>query len=83
MTVDPDELTCRELVDLVNDYLEDALDPQARARFEAHLDDCEDCVNYLGQMRKTIELVGRLTEESLVGPALDELMVAFRAWKTT
>ncbi len=30
------DLTCRELVELVTEYLEDALSPSERARFEAH-----------------------------------------------
>ena len=31
------EMPCRELVELVTDYLEDRLSPLDRARFEAHL----------------------------------------------
>jgi predicted anti-sigma-YlaC factor YlaD len=76
-------MSCQELVELVNEYLEGALPPEDKARFEAHLDECEGCLNYLNQMRKTIELVGRLTEESVPSPTLDELMGAFRAWKAT
>ena len=48
------EMPCRELVELVTEYLEDALPAQDRARFEAHLADCEDCNTYLDQMRQTI-----------------------------
>lgn len=80
---DQNEMSCQELVELVNEYLEGALPPEDKARFEAHLDECEGCLNYLNQMRKTIELVGRLTEESVPSPTLDELMGAFRAWKAT
>jgi anti-sigma factor RsiW len=76
-------MSCRELVDLVNDYLEGVLPPTERTRFDAHLDDCEGCVNYLNQMRTTIELVGRLTEESAPAPAIDKLMAAFRSWKAS
>ena len=38
----PDELTCQELVELVTDYLEDALSPAERVRFEEHLIVCPD-----------------------------------------
>ena len=79
----PSEMSCQELVELVNEYLEGALGADDRARFETHLDDCDGCLNYLNQMRKTIELVGRLTEESMPAPAIDELMGAFRTWKET
>ena len=58
--MDEGELTCRELVELVTDYLEGALGDDERARFEAHLGGCAGCTAYLHQMRTTIWLVGRL-----------------------
>ena len=74
------ELACRELVELVTDYLEDRLSPADRARFEAHLADCPYCKTYLEQMRQTIRLLGRLPEESLSPEARDTLLAAFRGW---
>ena len=41
------ELTCRELVELVTDYLEDRLPAHERARFEAHLGECAACAAYV------------------------------------
>lgn len=74
------DLTCRELVELVSDYLEDRLSPHDRARFEAHLAACEHCGTYLEQMRQTIRALGRLPEEALSEEARDALVVAFRDW---
>jgi anti-sigma factor RsiW len=74
-------ITCRELVELVTDYLEDALPAPERARFEDHIADCEHCTAYLEQMRETIRLTGRLREDSLDPRARDELLAAFRDWK--
>lgn len=54
------DLTCRELVELVTDYLEGALNVDERARFEAHLADCEACRDYVEQMRTTVRLTGRV-----------------------
>jgi anti-sigma factor RsiW len=54
-------LSCQELVELVTDYLEDALPSEERTRFEAHLAECGNCQQYLHQMRRTIELTGTLT----------------------
>jgi anti-sigma factor RsiW len=79
--METEELSCRELVELVTDYLEDALPPSERARFEAHLAVCQGCRTYLDQMRLTIAAVGRLTEESLPPAAREELLVLFREWK--
>ncbi|HXV56444.1 MAG TPA: zf-HC2 domain-containing protein [Gaiellaceae bacterium] len=75
-----DELACRELVELVTDYLEDRLPPRDRARFEAHLAECEYCEAYVEQMRQTIRVLGRLSEESLSAEARDTLLAAFRDW---
>jgi anti-sigma factor RsiW len=55
-----DELACQEVVELVTDYLEGALPRSQRRRFEAHLAGCENCAEYLEQMRATIRLTGRL-----------------------
>ena len=77
----PDDLTCRELVELINDYLEHELSADERTRFEEHLVYCDPCVNYVGQMRRTVELVGALREEHIEPAARDDLMAAFRGWK--
>ena len=74
------EMPCRELVELVTDYLEDRLSPVDRARFEAHLAACEACRTYLEQFRQTIRVLGRLPEESLSLEARDVLLAAFRGW---
>ena len=76
-------LTCQELVELVTEYVEGALSAEQRARFEAHLEQCEGCTNYLTQMRRTIQLTGRLTEDSLDPKARDELLDLFHDWKTS
>ncbi len=77
------ELTCQELVELVTDYLEDALPAVERTRFDDHLARCPGCSNYLDQMRQTIRLTGMLTEETLEPEARDELLNLFRDWKKT
>ena len=74
------EMPCRELVELITDYLEDRLSTVDRARFEAHLAECEACRTYLEQLRQTIRALGRLPEESLSPEARDALLDAFRGW---
>ena len=74
------EMPCRELVELITDYLEDCLSPAARARFEVHLDECEACRTYLDQFRQTIRVLGHLPEESLSPEARNTLLAAFRGW---
>ncbi len=75
-------LSCRELVELVSDYLEGALSIGDRMRFEAHIESCDGCTAYLDQMRRTIALTGRLREEDVEPAALGELLAAFRDWRS-
>ena len=73
-------LSCQELVELVTDYLEDALKPSERERFEAHLAECPGCDLYVEQMRATIVLAGASADlESR--PEISGLLEAFRDWK--
>ena len=74
------EMPCQELVELVTAYLEDRLAPLDRQRFEAHLDQCEACRTYLDQFRATIQVLGRLPQESLSPEARTALLDAFRGW---
>ena len=73
-------LTCRELVELVTDYLDDALSPRDRARFEGHLSSCPGCGVHLDQMRQTLAVLGRLDEDTLEPAVIDSLLEAFRGW---
>ena len=75
------ELNCQELVELVTDYLEGALSPDEQARFEAHVAGCDGCARYLEQVRLTVAVVGRLTEETIVPAARAELLQFFCKWK--
>jgi anti-sigma factor RsiW len=77
-----DELTCKEFVEWVTDYLEDKLPAEDRKRFDAHLAQCSGCPHYLEQMRETIRVAGQLTEESIEPQARRELLQIFKQWKS-
>jgi anti-sigma factor RsiW len=77
----PGGLACRELVELVTDYLEDGLGAEDRARFEAHIAACDHCGAYLEQMRVTLRVVGHLDPDGLEPEVERELLDAFREWK--
>jgi anti-sigma factor RsiW len=75
------EMTCKELVELVTDYLEGALPEETRQRLENHLSGCDGCTRYLEQMRQTIRLTGRLREETLTSQQREDLLRLFHDWK--
>jgi anti-sigma factor RsiW len=77
----PSGLTCREVVELVTDYLDGALDAGDRGRFEAHLGACPHCTAYLEQMRLTLAVAGRIEPAALSDEMERDLLGAFRDWK--
>ena len=83
MTVDVEQLSCRELVELVTDYLEGALSPVDTARFDDHIGRCGACSIYLEQMRQTIEVLGHLPADVLTPEAERDLLEAFSGWRAS
>lgn len=78
-----DEIICEQLVELVTDYLDGALDLDVRAKFDAHLLECDGCVNYLDQFRSTISTLGRVPSDQLDEGFRERLLDTFRGWTTT
>jgi anti-sigma factor RsiW len=50
------ELSCREFIEFLNDYIDQQLDLERRAVFDRHLAICPDCTAYLDSYRKTMQL---------------------------
>jgi anti-sigma factor RsiW len=75
---DHDALVCREFVELVTDYLEGTLPDGERARFEAHLTDCDGCPGYLEDMRRLVDAMSELPEPPVDPATHDALLRAFR-----
>jgi anti-sigma factor RsiW len=75
------ELACQDIVELVTAYLERALTPADRERFEEHLVFCDGCSTYLEQMRTTIAATGRVELAALPAELEERLLEAFREWR--
>ena len=72
-------MKCREVVELMTDYLEGALSAIDRHRFEEHIAGCDGCRAYLEQMSQ----VHRLADEPIPERVQEQLLEAFRSWKST
>jgi anti-sigma factor RsiW len=79
--VDP-ALTCRDLVELVTEYLDDALPPAERDNFEAHVAACPGCETYVAQFRAAIAATRRVRELEQ-RPEITALLHAFRGYRRT
>jgi predicted anti-sigma-YlaC factor YlaD len=76
------EFSCQEMIEVVTNYLEDALPPDVRQQFERHLSYCAGCGTYFDQMGETIRQTSMVPREESLAPALREEIVAqFRTWK--
>ena len=76
-----ERLGCGEVVELLTWYLDGTMPPAERTSLGRHLAGCRDCTAYLEQLRATIELSGRLTDEPVPPEVADSLLRAFRAWR--
>lgn len=76
-----DTMDCNEVVELVTAYLDDALDAATRARFDAHLSECDGCENYLEQFRVTVRTVGKIEQGGLDPTFRDRLLDTFRDFR--
>ena len=75
------DLVCQQAVELVTDYLEDALSRRARRRFERHLAGCPHCTEYLRQMRATIALTGQIRPADLTPQMRADSIELYRRWQ--
>lgn len=73
-----DPLACQEFVELITDYLDGALPAGERARFEAHLAECDGCTAYFESLRLTVDTLGALPSPPADPHAREVLLRAFR-----
>ena len=66
-------LVCKEVVELITDYLEGVLLSEKRAQLEEHVVGCSGCRNYLEQVRLTIGILHTLVQESVFPVTKEEL----------
>jgi predicted anti-sigma-YlaC factor YlaD len=53
-------MTCREAIDVLDDYLESSLTPEVLEKLEAHLRACAPCRAYLATYERTKELAAKV-----------------------
>ena len=83
MSAEARPLRCQELVELLTDYLEGDLDAARRVPFERHVVTCRCCSNYVAQMRRTVDLLGRAGSADPASTPSDRLLAIFRDWQAT
>lgn len=74
-------INCRELIDFIADYLEDALEPMQKLDFDRHIARCASCRAYLASYETTIRLAraAGTEDQALVEAAPADLIRAILA----
>jgi anti-sigma factor RsiW len=67
---------CQDIVGLLADYLDDALDPDTARRLQAHLEGCAPCVAFVNTYRGTIKAARQLKEAD-IPPELKDRLLSF------
>lgn len=49
-------MKCEDMLRMLNDYVDQEIDPAVCDQFEAHLEDCNPCQVVVDTIRKTIKL---------------------------
>jgi hypothetical protein len=57
--------TCKQMTDLIFDYLNDKLSPTVKRDFQQHLKICPDCVNFLSTYKKTVSVSRSIRSEEI------------------
>lgn len=69
-------MTCRELADILHDYLAQELADEQRARIQSHLDACPECVHFVQTYQLTIQVSRQLPPAPLPAEVLQRLQRA-------
>ena len=77
-----DPLVCREFVELVTDYLDGVLPDAERARFEAHMAECDGCDGYLEDTRRLVATLHATPQPPADPETHEALLRAFRELRT-
>jgi len=67
------DITCREFVDFLMDYLEGSLEQDVRSSFEGHMDACPSCITYLDTYRETVALGKSVLCDTPDGPVPEDV----------
>lgn len=76
--VDLAVLECKEVVEIVSDFLDGALASGDRARVEQHLLVCPPCAGYIAQVKSTLVQLADLGAAQRPVAVGSELLEAFR-----
>jgi hypothetical protein len=70
--------TCKQMTQLVYDYLKGALGARVKRDFMRHLAICPDCVSFLNTYKKTVQITGSVRVEEMPARVRDNILAFLR-----
>jgi hypothetical protein len=58
-------ISCKDVVDLIMDYIENSLEPEAVKDFDMHIDGCDCCHAFINTYKRTISLTHQISREDI------------------
>lgn len=55
-------MDCEDLVELITDHLDGALDADAEEAFERHLEECDGCERHVAQIQIVVRLLSHVDD---------------------
>lgn len=72
---EPDTVECRQLAELLGDYLDGSLPKRTRELLDWHIDGCPPCVAFVNTYRGTIDAATKL-HDTEIPPELKQRLIA-------
>ena len=75
----PSELECRQIAELLGDYLDGTLANHVRELLEFHIEGCGPCVAFVNTYRGTVNAAAQLREAEIPSELKQRLLSVLRA----
>jgi anti-sigma factor (TIGR02949 family) len=69
-------ISCKEFLNELNEYLDEAVGPETKQHWQSHVDECPNCFVIVDTTKKTMQVYKGMEEQALPIDVKDRLMVA-------
>lgn len=74
-------LSCKDITELLTEYLDGEMSVTERAQVRIHLAVCRHCRTYVQQLKLTVDSCGRIPAPVLTEELREVLLSTFRDWR--
>jgi anti-sigma factor RsiW len=75
----PSEIECRQIAELLGDYLDGSLPRETRELIDFHIDGCAPCVAFLNTYRGTVDAARKLPEVPIPSELKKRLLAVLKS----